>query len=272
VKSGLLLRSLAIPAAARSGEGFPFSVPAIRALEQLAFRSPVTFLVGENGSGKSTLLEALALAAESIAVGSEALDRDPSLAPVLPLARALRLTWSRRTRRGLFLRAEDFFGFVKRVNRERAQLVREAARLRRENPELPEGELTRITGPYTGSAAALAGRYGEDADARSHGEQFLALFQARLAPEGLYLLDEPEMPLSPSRQLALLSLLREASSGPRSSQFVIATHSPILLALPGAAILSFDEVPIREVPYDELEHVRLTRDFLNRPQSYLRHL
>jgi predicted ATPase len=265
------LRSVTIEAAPAVRSAFPFTVPALATLEALAFSTPVTFLVGENGSGKSTFLEALAWAVESVAAGSAPLERDPTLEAVRPLARALRPVWSRRTRRGFFLRAEDFFGWVKRTNAERAALEREAARVRAESAHLPAGELDRILSPYTGSASALTSRYGADADARSHGEQFLAFFATRVVPDGLYLLDEPEAPLSPSRQLALLATLREASEQ-RRCQFVIATHSPLLLALPGATILSFDQAPIAAVAWEELEHVRLVRDFLNRPEAFLRHL
>jgi predicted ATPase len=231
----------------------------------------VTFLVGENGSGKSTFLEALAWAAESIAAGSQALDRDTTLAHVEPLGRALKLVWSKRTRRGFFLRAEDFFGHVKHVNATLEHHRREAARVRRDNAGKPEAEIARIASPHTSSVAGLEARYGADADARSHGEQFLAFFGARLVPDGLYLLDEPEAPLSPSRQLALLALVREHAET-RGCQFVIATHSPILMALPGATIVSFDAAPPAAVRWDELESVRLVRDFLNAPERFLRHL
>ncbi len=171
--------------------------------------------------------------------------RERRVAHVAPLGRAMRLVWSKRTRRGFFLRAEDFFGYVKRVNAELARYRGEALRVRAESAHLPEAEIARVA--------------------------FLAFFRARLAPDGLYLLDEPEAPLSPSRQLALLSMLREASAE-RGCQFVIATHSPILMALPGAAIVSFDAVPPRVVAWDELESVQLVRDFLNAPARYLRHL
>ncbi len=251
---------------------YPFSIPALRSLETLDLARPVTFLVGENGSGKSTFLEALAWAIEAVTVGSERLDEDPTLEAVRPLGRALRPVWNRRVRRGFFLRAEDFFGFVKRTNRERATLEAQARRVRAERPELPPGELDRIAGPFEGSARALAGRYGGDLDARSHGEQFLAFFQSRLVPGGLYLLDEPEVPLSPIRQLALLSVLKRETEGPQPSQFVIATHSPLLMALPGARIFGFDGGTVREQAYEDLEHVRLTRDFLNGPERFLKHL
>jgi len=211
----LALRSIALDAADR--EGFPFSVPALCQLGSLDFTTPATFLVGENGSGKSTLLEAMACAFELPTAGAEPVGRDASLDAVRPLAERLRPVWSKRTRRGLFLRAEDFFGFVKRVNQERAWSEREATRVRSENAHKPEGEISRIASPFTNTAGALRGRYGDDMDARSHGEQFLAFFQTRLVPNGLYLLDEPEVPLSPARQLALLSLLKDASEGPDAS-------------------------------------------------------
>jgi len=113
-------------------------------------------------------------------------------------------------------------------------------------------------------------RYGMDLDANSHGQSFLKLFQSRFVPDGLYLLDEPEAPLSPQSQLALLAMLLDMVA--QDAQFVIATHSPMLLAFPGARIYSFDSVPVSEVAYAELDHVVLTRAFLNDPEQYLRHL
>ncbi len=125
--------------------------------------------------------------------------------------------------------------------------------------------------PFARELADLVRRYGGDLDAQSHGEGFLAFFQSRFAPRGLYLLDEPETPLSPLRQLGLLALLKEMVEE-REAQFIIATHSPILMAYPGATILNFDQAPAAPIAYDDLEHVQFTRAFLNRPDSYLRHL
>ncbi|MFV1988172.1 MAG: AAA family ATPase [Gemmatimonadota bacterium] len=262
------LRGLSI---ASSGErNFPFSVPALKDLE-LELVRPVTLFVGENGSGKSTLLEALACATSTIGVGSYSLDRDPTLDAIRPLARSMRLVWNRPVHRGFFMRAEDFFGFVNRVKAEQATFEREAARVRAENPDVAAPDLARMLGPHVGSAGALADRYGEDMDARSHGQQFLAFFQSRLVSGGLYLLDEPEVALSPTSQLAFLGLLMDASRD-ADCQFLIATHSPILMALPDATILSFDDPPVRQIEYDEAEHVRLTRDFLEAPERFLRHL
>jgi len=250
---------------------YPFHVPTLRELAGVELTTPITFLVGENGSGKSTFVEALAWASESVAAGSESIALDVSLRHVRPLGEAMRLIWSRRTRRGFFLRAEDFFGFVNRTKTEIAELEEEVQRVRAEHADLPEVELARRCAPYTKSIAELRSRYGADPDAASHGEQFLNFFEQRLAPGGLYLLDEPEAPLSPMRQLTFLSIVMAAATE-RDCQFLICTHSPILMAATGARILSFDQVPIAEVAYDDLEHVTLTRDFLNRPGAFLRHL
>jgi len=248
------------------------SVETIRTLERLDLRAPVTFFVGENGSGKSTLLEAIAIAAQLPSVGSADAAADATLDAQRELAHDLKLTWGPRTHRGFFLRAEDFFGFAKRLARERAELTRRLDELRTEYAEGDRSDyaLGLAQGPMRASLADMTRRYGQDLDANSHGQSFLKLFQSRFVPRGLHLLDEPEAALSPRSQLALLAMLAETAAA--GAQFVVATHSPILLAFPGARILDFDDPPVREVAYAELAHVNLTRDFLAAPERYLRHL
>jgi predicted ATPase len=124
--------------------------------------------------------------------------------------------------------------------------------------------------PFAHELHDMKSRYDGDLQAHSHGESFLTLFQSRFVPNGLYLLDEPEAPLSPIRQLAFLSMLKAMVE--QEAQFIIATHSPILMAFPEATIYSFDDAPIHPVKYEELEHVKLTRAFLNDPGAYLNHL
>jgi predicted ATPase len=252
------------------GTGFPFSVPAIAKLPVLSFDSGVTFFVGENGSGKSTLLEGIALAAGLPTVGSQAASDDGTLASQRALGKALKLVWNSRTRRGFFLRAEDFFGFTKQLSAQRAELAQRLADLEDEYRDRSAYAKALAAGPAAASLADMERRYGIDLDANSHGQSFLRLFQSRLVPGGLYLLDEPEAPLSPQNVIALLSMVLDMVR--QDAQFIIATHSPILLACPGAMIYSFDELPVAEVEYDTLEHVRLTREFLNEPQRFLRHL
>ena len=267
----LLLRSISLDRSRPLPDGFPFSVPAIHSLDRLAFSQPVTFLVGENGCGKSTLLEGLAGAIGSITVGSANVQTDRSLDPVRPLANALKLTWSLKTRRGFFMRSEDFFGYARKLAETSDEL---AGDLRAADEEYASRSPTaQVFGrlAYQNELAALKHDYGEDGlDARSHGESYLHLFQKRFVPKGLYLLDEPEAPLSPLRQLTFLALLHGMVA--QNAQFIIATHSPILMAFPQAAILLFDQGQIRPVQYDEVEHVYITRSFLQDPQRYLRHL
>jgi predicted ATPase len=249
--------------------GFPFDLPAVRALDGLALDTPVTFLVGENGCGKSTVIEAIAAGLRAVAVGAHDLARDPTLAHARTLAGALRFVRRRAPRRVMFFRAEDAFGFTKRTIGELDELEDLEKSFEEELPDGSWGQRLAM-GVAKGQRAALAARYGDDPDAASHGETFLNLLTERLKPNGLYILDEPETPLSPSRALALLSLLmRMAGEG---CQFVIATHSPILMALPGAAILQLDRDGIHRVAWDEVEHVAVTRAFLNNPEGYLKKL
>jgi predicted ATPase len=249
---------------------FPFAIPAIATLRDITFDTPVTIFVGENGSGKSTLLEALAIASRSITAGTAEAHDDPTLAGVRALADTLRLSWSSRSHRGFFLRAEDFFGFARRMATMRAELESGLAEVDAAYADRPGLAHDLARTPFLKEIRAIEERYGDGLDAQSHGESFLRFFAARLIPGGTYFLDEPEAPLSPSRQLSLLALLKQIVAA--NGQVILATHSPILLAFPGATILSFDEPPVRVVAFEDLEHVRLTRAFLADPDAYLRHL
>lgn len=268
------LREIALSAPSpgqTESERYPFAVPAVAALREapLVFDAPVTFLVGENGSGKSAILEGLACAMGSTAIAGEDPRRDPTLAAARALGERLRLTWGARSRRGFFLRAEDFFGFAKYISALRAGLEQDLAALDAEDgPDtygrrLARGTFQREIGLLRQTDATL--------NQTSHGESFLELIQRRFIPRGLYLLDEPEAPLSPVRVLALLTLLAQMT-GEGESQFVIATHSPLLMAFPGATIYSLDGGAARRVAWGDLEHVALTRDFLNDPEAFLRRL
>jgi len=250
-----------------SRKEYPFSLRIVKSLKRLVFDSPVTFLCGENGSGKSTLVEALACAVGLPAVGSSDTGRDETLSHVRGLSRLLTCEWAVKTHRGFFLRAEDFFGFVRHLGRLRSELRDEKDNFSR---ELSGYGRDLAVGAMEGQIAALRTRYGENPDGRSHGESFLALFQSRFVPGGLYLLDEPEAPLSPQRQLAFLALVKDMVE--KDCQFIIATHSPVLMAYPGAVIYSLDRDPVRQTGYEDLEHVKFTKEFLAAPGRFLKHL
>jgi predicted ATPase len=252
--------------------GFPFSVPVIAGLagQRLRFDQPVTIIIGDNGSGKSTLLEALACAIGSITVGSAPVERDASLQAMRRLAYTMRLVWTRKTKRGFFLRSEDFFGYAKHMAHERAEMEAVVKALD-EDVTLTTTQRALAKMPYMREIAAMARRYGASLDSYSHGESFFTLFRARFAPNGLYLLDEPEAPLSPLRQLALISMIKELVNA-QGAQFIIATHSPILMAYPGATIYTCDDGAVKPVSYNEIESVALMRDFLQNPDLFLAHL
>ena len=252
---------------------WPYSLGVFRSLNSLEFTAPVTILVGENGSGKSTLLEALAVALRLPAIGRADAHRDETLSDLFPFAASLKLvrnTSAPRTK--FFLRSEDFFGFVQSLSRQQQDLREDLDRVRRENAHRSAFAQGQAAMAYAGALADLQARYGEDTlTAARHGESFLRLFQSRMVPRGLYLLDEPEAPLSPMRQLALLSMIRELAEK-KDCQFIMATHSPILQALPGAILLNCDHHPLEVTTFDRLESVALLRDFLACPERMLRHL
>lgn len=205
----------------------------------LDLRAPITILVGENGSGKSTLVEAIAKAAGFPALGGSQDHRPGNDGAENALAEALRLSWLPKISSGFFFRAESFFSLAS----------------------------------YIDDVAELGNYGGRQMHRQSHGESFLALFQNRLGSSGraIYLMDEPEVALSPSRQLAFLCLLRQwQKSG--QVQAIIATHSPILMALPGAELLSLDGGAIHPVTLQETEHYRVTRAFLADPDKAVRDL
>ena len=258
----IYLQSITRAAVPPPPNAFPFNVPALASLETMEFPQPVAFLVGENGSGKSTLLEALAAGAGSVSIGgADDIQRADDLEPARRLADSLRFRWTRRTRNGFFLRAEDFFNFAPRIRSLVKELKDQGDDYERQLEDRPFADgLRKAIGSARGQAAGLVARYGEDLNAVSHGESFLKLFGSRVVPNGLYFLDEPEAPLSPLRQLAFLSLLKQKVE--EGCQFIIATHSPILMAYPDALILHCGRDGIRPIAYEDTEHFRITRDFL----------
>ncbi len=261
------LRSLSIEPRGESRGEYPFSIDALCGLGTLEFPTPVTFFAGGNGTGKSTLLEGIAAGVSSVPVrGDDALTRMMTV-EAERLASHLTFQWNKKTKRGFFLRAEDFFDYKKSIIASMAEL--EAAE-RGFAGELSGYGLELAQDSLRGQRAALANRYGENPDGMSHGESFLSFFQARFTGPGLYLLDEPDTALSPQSVLGLITLLKEMVG--RGAQLLIATHNPILLAFPDATLISFDHSPAARVEYDDLDQVTLMRDFLSRPGAYLRRL
>jgi predicted ATPase len=215
---------------------YPYSVPAIRHLTELRFETPVTFFVGENSSGKSTLLEGIAVAFGFNPEGGTKHERFTTHSTHSELFGSLTLTKSRDAPTdSYFLRAESFYNVASAVQ------------------------------PWN------VDQYGgRSLHQQSHGESFLALVLHRLRGNGLYLFDEPEAALSPARQLALLAAMHRLVR--HNSQFIVATHSPILLGYPGAAIYLFAEKELARIAYPDTEHYQITKAFLERPERMLNEL
>jgi predicted ATPase len=225
------------PEAALDFEAYPLNIPAVREIEGIEFHPDVTFFVGENGSGKSTVLEALALGLGYSPEGGTKNVRFSTADSVSQLHTLLRLSRSvRKPQDGYFLRAESFFNVAS----------------------------------YMDEVGYLQSYGDRSLHAASHGEAFMAVLIHKLRGNGLYLLDEPEAALSPNRQLAALSAIDQLVKD--ESQFIIATHSPILLSYPKSKILQFDSAGITEVAYEDTEHYAVTRDFLNHYQRRLQQL
>ena len=228
-----------------SFDEYPFSIPAVQNLETLQLHPNVTFLIGENGTGKSTLLEAVALGAGMNPEGGgrnfqfATRSSHSSLHEYLRLARG-----TQRPTDGYFLRAESFYNVATRID----ELDEEGA-----------------FGP-----PIIDSYGGVSLHDQSHGESFWALLSHRFRGNGLYFLDEPEAALSPTRQLAALARIHALVKA--GSQFVIATHSPILMAYPHATILFVSGGAIAPVQYADTEHYRVTRDFLNHSDAMLKEL
>jgi len=235
--SEIRLKTEAVP----SFEHYPFSLPAVRHLDVLQLHPAVTFFVGENGSGKSTLLEAIAVASGFNAEGGSKNFRFDTRPSHSELHRYLRIAKGmERPRDGFFFRAESFFNVATEIERLDS-----------------DGRGPRILDSYGGHSL----------HEQSHGESFLALMLNRFGGQGLYLLDEPEAALSPQRQLAVLVRLHDLVQD--HSQFIIATHSPILMAYPNAHIYQFSQDRITTLDYYETEHYRVMHDFLANPKRML---
>ena len=216
---------------------YPFTIPTIQNFRELELTNSVTFFVGENGTGKSTLLEAIADQCEFNTAGGGRNNYYEVDAAESALGRYLKLSWMPKVTNGFFLRAETFYQFASHVT----------------------------------ESESIGSYGGKSLHEQSHGESFLSLFLHRFNGRAIYLLDEPEAALSPQRQLAFLRIMHDLIQE-EDCQFIIATHSPIILGFPEATILSFDDGHIKEVEYEQTAHYQTTKYFLDHREKFLKEL
>ncbi|MBM17717.1 MAG: AAA family ATPase [Epsilonproteobacteria bacterium] len=228
-------------------EHYPFSLNIIQKINEITFPTNVTFLVGENGTGKSTILEALAYKAGfGLEGGSKNIhvttSREETYTGAQRLADIITLSWRFKPKHGYFFRAESFFNIANHID----TLAQE-----------------------DGKAYIAYG--GKSLHEQSHGESFLSFFKHGLSKNSFFILDEPEAALSPQRQLSLMSIINDLTTTSQA-QFIIATHSPILLAYPQATIYSCDTGVLEKIAYKETQHYKVTKEFLDNPERYLHYL
>ena len=219
---------------------YPFNLPVFQAYQRLDLHTPVTFFVGENGAGKSTLLQAIAQRCGIHIWNDPDRKRSVNNPYESQFYRAVSVEWVNGIVPGSFFSSSGYQYFIESVDEWLANDPGQAK--------------------YFGGGSLMT---------RSHGQSLMAFFQARYAIPGLYLLDEPETALSPATQVAFLSLLEQASQAGQA-QFIIATHSPIIMALPGAVIYNFDQAPIQPIRYEDTDHYRVYQRFLEDRNQYFK--
>ncbi len=227
---------------------YPFSLSIIKNLHEINFFTAVTFFVGENGTGKSTILEALALKA---GFGFEGGSKNISFrtadekfyTPIEKFSERFTLSWRKKPQNGYFFKAESFFNVANYID---------------------------VLAQTDWQAYASYG--GKSLHEQSHGESFLSFFQNRLGNAGFFILDEPEAALSPQKQLTLMLIIHEMCKNSYNAQFIIATHSPLLLAFPQATIYSCDSEVLKTISYQDSQHYQITKQFLDNPEQYLHYL
>ncbi|RBL89945.1 AAA family ATPase [Chitinophaga flava] len=259
------LRSFSINATRQ--QPFPYNVPAVRFAKDIALDKQITILVGDNGSGKSTLLESIALHLDLPLMGGdigmrEGFEAARTLQPYLSIQQV------RKPLQGFFFRAEDFSDFIYSLKRQRDRNNMYLEPLR---GEVADAVINELNDGMNMALREMRRDYGENLLAFSHGEAYLKIIEEKISDNGIYLLDEPEAALSPQKQLALISYILEMVKR-RNTQFIIATHSPILMGIPEAQLYEIQEEGIQPVEYQETEHYRITHSFLSNPGSYLRYL
>ena len=246
---------------------FPYNITAVKFARQVELDKGVTIFIGDNGCGKSTLLESIALKLNLPLIGGFiAKHRGFEAAKLLQPFTEIEM--KRQTAKGFFFRAEDFSDFINSVDNDRRKI---ADSLHDLQGNVDDSIINQMSDSMNYSLYEMRKNYGDNMQAYSHGEAYLKILQTRVGDKGIYLLDEPEAALSPLRQISLLFLIVEILKS-NNTQFIISTHSPILMGIPGARIYQITEDAMEQVDYKETDHYRITKTFLNNPDYYLREL
>lgn len=247
---------------------FPFSLPFFG--NNYTFSSPVTLIVGENGSGKSTFLELLDEVLKLYKINSKNLEHQELTKVLKEASSYVKCQFHLKKPKGFFFSAEDFTSYIHYLIQERNASFEELKRIDKEYEHKSELSKSLARMPHARTIGEIDSLYEKDLLKSSHGEAYLDFFKSRIRENEVYLIDEPETPLSIQNQLALLSIIDEGVK--RNNQFIIATHSPIMMAIPYAEIYQIDESGMHINHYDKIESIILLKQFMNHPESFFRHL
>ena len=245
---------------------YPFNIPSIKNTKELDLSNKITIFVGDNGSGKSTLLKAIAYYNNSINVSSEDINSS-YYEEIRELSSNIKLAYTYKTRSGFFFSGEEFITYINNIKKMKEDLRNELRRVEIEYKDKSIFTQNQARSAFSKELYELENSYNGDLKEKSHGEGFIDFFKQRMHKQGIYLLDEPETPLSAVNQYQLVVLITDlVRSG---SQVIIATHSPIIMALKEATIYQFNETGINKVNYDDIEHVNFMKHFLNNKENYI---
>ncbi len=246
---------------------FPFNVPAIKFARNIDLSNPITFFIGDNGTGKSTLVESIAFRLQLPHMdGAEYSKR--SFEGAIRVSEYLELLFKIDSPLGFFFRAEDFGDYLNSVQRRDQSLHSQLSEL---EGEIPKHIIEQMKDNANYQLYHMRKNYGQELNAFSHGEAYLKIIQEKVSSKGIFILDEPEAALSPAKQLSLIYHINSHIKE-HLSQFIIATHSPILMSIPHSTIYEVTDSGMEKTDLEDTEHYRITKSFLNNPEIYLRHL
>jgi len=246
---------------------FPFNVPAIKFAKHLDLSNKINFIIGDNGTGKSTLIESIAFRLQLPHIDGSEYSK-ASFQAAIKLASFLELKFNLDRPIGFFFRAEDFGDYMNSIDRRDEVLNKQLNEL---DGEVPEQIIKEMRENANYQIYHMRLNYGQELTNMSHGEAYMQIIQEKIKGKGIYILDEPEAALSPAKQLSLIYQIQEHLKVTQS-QFIIATHSPILMSMPNATIYEISEEAMIETALEDTEHYSITKNFLNNPEMFLRHL
>jgi len=247
-------------------KNYPFNIAALQNVKTLDLEHPISIFIGENGSGKSTLLQAIAYYSNSINVSKNELDT-AYYKDIQRLSSKMKIAYDVKTKKGFFFSGEEFITYINNLKTIKEQIRQEIDIVQNEFKHKNDHAKKLALGPLKSQLYEITQTYNGDLGERSHGEGFLSFFKARMHQKGLYILDEPETPLSPINQYQLVVLITDLVK--EGSQVLIATHSPIIMALKDAHIFHFTTDGITNIAYEDIESVQFMKHFLQDKDNYI---